>query len=409
MQVYQLLLVNVNLATMNADFGYGKDVPYGAIDKGAIAIKDGKIAWLGSVSDLPKCTAKQTLDLGGKWLTPALIDCHTHLVYAGNRSNEFEMRLNGVNYSTIAKNGGGILSTVKATRAATFDELYRQSVPRLKALMEQGVASIDIKSGYGLDLDSERKMLKVAQKLGEDFGITIQKTYLAAHALPPEFVGQQSAYVDKVCQWLGILHAEGLVDAVDAFCESIAFNTQEVGKIFATAKALGLPVKLHAEQLSDMNGAGLVADFAGLSADHIEYLSENNVKKMAEKGVVGVLLPTAFYTLKETKVPPIDLMRQYGVKMAISTDCNPGTSPSTSLLLAMNMACTLFGLTPEEALAGTTVNAACALGLSKKGQLAVGLDADIAIWDIDRPADLCYLIGQNRLQNLLIGGVGRFS
>lgn len=401
------LITHANIATFNDKFGFGADVPYGQILDGAVAIKDKKILWLGQMADLPANThANQTLDAQGKWLTPALIDCHTHLVYAGNRSDEFEMRLQGVDYATIAKNGGGILSSVRATRQASPDELYAQSLPRLLALIKEGVATIEIKSGYGLDLDTERKMLEVAKKLGDDHAITVKKTYLAAHALPPEYQGNADAYIDKVCEWLPILHAEGLVDAVDAFCEHIAFNTEQVARVFNVAKSLGLPVKLHAEQLSDMGGSGLVASFHGLSADHIEYLSDKDIVKMAKAGTVGVLLPTAFYVLRETRVPPIQLMQKYGVNMAVSTDCNPGTSPSTSLLLAMNMACTLFRLTPEMALAGTTRYAAKALGLqTSKGQIATGFDADLALWDIARPADLSYLIGQNRLDGLMVGGV----
>lgn len=402
MQVFDTLITNANLATMNSEFGYGKDTPYGTITNGAIAIKDGKIAWIGTTDESEQFTATQTLDLQGKWLTPALIDCHTHLVYAGNRSNEFEARLKGVSYEEIAKNGGGIVSTVKATREASFDELYAQSEKRLKPLLAEGVKTIEIKSGYGLDLDNERKMLQVARKLGQDYGITVKTTYLAAHATPPEYQGCNDDYIDKVCEWLPILHGEGLVDAVDAFCENIAFTTEQVKKVFDVAKSLGLPVKLHAEQMSDMGGGALVASFDGLSADHIEYLSDMSIEKMAQSGTVGVLLPTAFYVLRETKLPPIDKMREQGVAMAVSTDSNPGTSPSTSILLAMNMACTLFRLTPEEALAGTTIYAAKALGLQEsKGKLAVGFDADLAAWDIDRPADLSYLIGENR--RLLLG------
>lgn len=400
-------LIFANLATFNEAFGFMQNTPYGAIHQGAIGIIGGKIAWIGKKEDAQTqhLTADNIQDFGDKWLTPALIDCHTHLVYGGNRSNEFEMRLSGVSYQDIAKAGGGIMSTVNATRNASFDKLYELTAKRLKSLINQGVGTIEIKSGYGLDLDSERKMLTVAKKLGDDFGITIKKTYLALHAIPPEFKDRRAEYVQNACEWLKILHDEGLVDAVDAFCESIAFNRDEVAQIFDVAKSLNLPVKLHAEQMSDMGGGALVADFYGLSADHIEYLSDDSIAKMAEAGVVGVLLPTAFYVLKETKLPPIDKMRQMGVKMAVSTDSNPGTSPSTSLLLAMNMACTLFGLTCEEALAGTTLYASKALGLQEsKGKLCLGFDADLAIWDIDRPADLCYLIGANPMCELLVGG-----
>lgn len=399
---FDTLIKNAHIATMAEEFGFDTDTPYGQIDNGAVGIIDGKIAWVGESGDH---TADTIIDLGGKWLTPALIDCHTHLVYAGNRSDEFEARLSGVSYETIANEGGGIVSSVKATRQASIDELYDQSKKRLQSLLAEGVGTVEIKSGYGLDLGSERKMLRVAKRLGDNFGITVKTTYLAAHATPPEYKDQSDAYIDKVCEWLPILHAEGLVDATDGFCESIAFSPAQMKRVFHAAKSLGLPVKLHAEQLTDSGGAALVADFGGLSADHIEYVNEANVKKMADSGVVGVLLPTAFYTLKETQVPPITLMRRYGVKMAVSTDSNPGTSPSTSLLLAMNMACTLFGLTCQEALAGVTVNAAHALGLqNQKGKIATGFDADLAVWDIERPADLCYLIGQNRLCDLWVAG-----
>lgn len=417
---FDLLITHANIATMNSDFGFHLDnqsnqitktaTPYGQLTNHAIGINDGKIAWIGHHDDASSFTADRLIDAQGKWLTPALIDCHTHLVYAGNRSDEFEARLTGVSYEQIAKNGGGIISTVNATRQASFDELYAQSEKRLKALLAEGVATVEIKSGYGLDLQNERKMLQVARKLGQDYGITVKTTYLAAHATPPEYKdddgnAQNDAYIDKVCEWLPILHQEGLVDAVDAFCENIAFNKQQVNKVFELAQSLGLPVKLHAEQLSDMGGGALVASFDGLSADHIEYLSDDSIQRMAQSGTVGVLLPTAFYVLKETQLPPIDKMRQQGVAMAISTDCNPGTSPSASILLAMNMACTLFKLTPEEALAGTTLNAAKALGLQdSKGKIAIGYDADIALWDIERPADLSYLIGQNTLQAFLVGG-----
>lgn len=407
MKQFDTLIIHANLATMNSQFGFGADVAYGAIVDGAVGIIDNKIAFVGAMDELNSLShaAKHITNAAGQWLTPALIDCHTHLVYAGNRSHEFELRLNGVDYATIAKQGGGILSTVTATRQASVEELYQQSILRLQALLAQGVSTIEIKSGYGLELQTERKMLQVAKKMGEDFGVTIQKTYLAAHALPPEYQGDADGYIDKVCEWLPILHSEGLVDAVDAFCENIAFNTTQVAKVFDVATSLGLPVKLHAEQLSDMGGSGLVAGFGGLSADHIEYLSAGDIVKMAASGTVATLLPTAFYCLRETKVPPIEALKAAGVPIAVSTDCNPGTSPSTSLLLAMNMACTLFRLTPEEALAGTTIHAAKALGLQNhKGQIKVGMDADLALWRIDRPADLAYLIGQIPLVKLMVAG-----
>lgn len=398
MQHFDTLFIHANIATMHRDYGFGIDNPYGSIKNAALGILHKKITFLGSMDTLTEYSADTVIDCQNKWITPALIDCHTHLVYGGNRSNEFEMRLNGVEYSQIAQNGGGILSTVRATRQMDFDTLYNQSAKRLQDFINQGVGAIEIKSGYGLNLADERKMLQVAKALGEHFNIHVQKTYLAAHALPIEYQNKKDEYINQVCQWMRILHSENLIDAVDAFCEHIAFDIQQVRAVFDTAKQLNLPVKLHAEQLSNMQGAALVADFDGLSADHIEYLSEENIIKMAQKNVAGILLPTAFYCLKEKQMPPIDLMRAHGIKMAVSTDCNPGTSPSTSLLLAMNMACTLFGLTPEESLAGVTTHAACALGIQKThGTIAQNMPAHLALWDIDRPADLCYLIGQNRL------------
>lgn len=404
---------HANIVTFNPEFGYDfhqynsqdLSVSYGVVIDGAIGVVDGKISWIGNSAEVEqRFPHAPQVDCMGKWLTPALIDCHTHLVYAGNRSNEFEARLTGVSYSDIARQGGGILSTVNAVRKASFQELYEASKPRLEALISQGVGTVEIKSGYGLDFANERKMLLVAQQLEQDFGVKVQKTYLAAHALPKEFENDSEGYIEHVCQWLKKLHQENLVDAVDGFLEKIAFNKSQISRVFDVAKSLGLPVKLHAEQLSDSGGAGLVSHFDGLSADHIEYLNTENISFMAKKGVVGVLLPTAYYVLRETKLPPIEDMRRFGVKMAVSTDSNPGTSPSTSILLAMNMACTLFSLTPSEALAGTTVNAAKALGLAKKGQIKLGFDADFAIWNIDRPADLSYLIGMNLLDKLVIGG-----
>ncbi len=411
------LIINANIATFSEDFGYCPNTDshneYGTLTNSAIGIKDGKIVWIGDSQVAEKYNNKDTqvTDIQGKWITSGLIDCHTHLVYAGNRSNEFEARLNGASYTDIAQSGGGILSTVKATREADDEELYRQSEKRLKALINEGVTSIEIKSGYGLDFKSEEKMLRVAKKLGEDYGITVKKTYLAAHALPPEYRDENGdnadAYIDKVCEWLPILHQQGLVDAVDGFIEEIAFDLAQITKVFDTAKALGIPVKLHSEQLTDMGGSELVAKYQGLSSDHLEQLGENAIKQMADGDTVAVLLPGAFYTLRDETVPPIDLLRKHQVDMAVSTDCNPGTSPVTSLLLMMNMACTLFDLTPEEALAGVTRNAAKALGLTNKGQIAIGKDADLVVWDIERPADLSYLVGLNPLEKVMIGGQWR--
>ncbi len=406
------LIINVNIATFSEDFGYRPDSDnhneYGAITESAIAITDGKIAWVGDTkvaeAEGQRSNAIEVLDAQGKWITAGLIDCHTHLVYAGNRSNEFEARLKGASYTDIAQAGGGILSTVESTRQADEAELYRQSEKRFKALISEGVTSIEIKSGYGLDFVSEEKMLRVAKQLGEDYGITVKKTYLAAHALSPEYQDNADAYIDKVCEWLPRLHEQGLVDAVDGFIEAIAFNLPQMTKVFDAAKALGLPVKLHSEQLTDMGGSELVSKYKGLSSDHLEQLGEEAIKKMAESDTVAVLLPGAFYTLRDETVPPIALLRKHGVDMAVSTDCNPGTSPVTSLLLMMNMACTLFYLTPEEALAGTTRHAAKALGMINKGQIAVGMDADLLLWDIERPADLSYLVGLNPLQKVMING-----
>ncbi len=408
------LIINANIATFSEDFGYQPNTDthneYGTLKNSAIGIKDGKIIWIGDSQVAEKYHNSdnhqdtQITDIQGKWITSGLIDCHTHLVYAGNRSNEFEARLNGASYTDIAQSGGGILSTVKATREADDEELYRQSEKRLKALISEGVTSIEIKSGYGLDFDSEEKMLRVAKKLGEDYGITVKKTYLAAHALPLEYKDNADAYIDKVCEWLPILHQQGLVDAVDGFIEEIAFDLAQITKVFDTAQSLGIPVKLHSEQLTDMGGSELVAKYKGLSSDHLEQLGENAIKQMADSDTVAVLLPGAFYTLRDETVPPIALLRKHQIDMAVSTDCNPGTSPVTSLLLMMNMACTLFYLTPEEALAGVTRNSAKALGLTDKGQIAIGKDADLVVWDIERPADLSYLVGLNPLEKVMIDG-----
>ncbi|MDO4776570.1 MAG: imidazolonepropionase [Cardiobacteriaceae bacterium] len=389
-----------HLATMT-----GND--YGTIENGAIAVEDGKIVWLGKREDAAGQIARADAvhDMGARWITPALIDCHTHLVYGGNRSNEFEARLNGVSYTDIAKQGGGILASVRATRAASEAELLASALPRLRTLQQEGTGTVEIKSGYGLDLETERKMLRVARALGKETGLTIRTTYLAAHALPPEYAGRADDYIEAVCAWLPELHAEGLVDAVDGFCETIAFSPAQMARVFDAAKALDLPVKLHAEQLSNLEGAALVARYGGLSADHLEYLSPAGIAAMKAAGTVAVLLPGAFYTLRETQLPPVEGLRAAAVPMALSTDSNPGTSPLTSLLLTLNMGCTLFKLTPQEALAGVTRHAARALGLQeRKGQLATGMDADLAIWDIERPADLAYRIGFNPLHALILKG-----
>ncbi len=397
---WDLLLLDAKLATLRGDLG-----AYGAIAAGAIGVQSGRIVFADSQANLPgkpNELAARVESVAGRWLTPALIDCHTHLVFAGNRAQEFEQRLQGVSYEQIAREGGGILSTVRATRAASEDELFAQSLPRANALRADGVATIEIKSGYGLDLDNERKMLRVARRIGSESGVTVRTTYLGAHALPPEFSGRADDYIAAACVWLRVLHGEGLVDAVDAFCEGIGFSPTQTRHMFEVALALGLPVKLHADQLSDLGGAALCAEFSGLSADHLEYTNDASVREMAAHGTVAVLLPGAFHVLRETKLPPIDALREHGVPMAIATDLNPGTSPLQSLRMAMAMACTHFRLTPEEALRGTTTHAARALGLHDRGRLEVGLRADIAEWEIGHPSELSYWLGGNPLRQLLV-------
>src|SRR5690606_27424144 len=332
-------------------------------------------------------------------------DCHTHLVFAGDRAREFEMRLEGASYEDIARAGGGIVSTVRAVREADADELLRQSLPRARALLRDGATTLEIKSGYGLDYDNERKMLQVARRVGEALGITVRTTYLAAHALPPDFADRPDAYIDAVIEWLPRLHADGLVDAVDAFCEGIGFSAAQTRRVFEAARALGLPVKLHADQLSDLGGGGLVAAFGGLSADHVEHTSIDSVRAMAASGAVAVLLPGAFHVLRETRLPPLDAFREHGVPMAVATDCNPGTSPLLSMRQAMQLACTHFRLTPEEALRGATVNAARALGLHDRGRLVPGQRADFVQWDIQHPAELAYWLGGATAHAVHVGGV----
>ncbi|MFZ6844441.1 imidazolonepropionase [Undibacterium sp. RuTC16W] len=398
------LWINIHLATMVDGYGEIRDA--------AIAVEDGKIIWLGKHSDLPDAyQTVQTYDGQGCWLTPGLIDCHTHIVYAGNRSDEFEARLNGVAYEDIARQGGGILSTVRATRQATAEQLMQASLPRVRTLLKEGVTTLEIKSGYGLDLENEAKMLRVARQFAVDLAVRVQTTFLGAHALPPEYAGRADDYLDVVCeQMLPALVADGLVDAVDAFCEKIGFSTTQTEKVFQAAQRHGLPVKLHAEQLSDQGGAALTARYQGLSADHLEYLSQAGIDAMAQHGTVAVLLPGAFYFLRETTLPPLAALREAQVPIAISTDCNPGTSPMTSLLLAMNMACTLFRMTPLEALAGVTKHAARALGLHRQiGTLEIGKAADFALWAIDRPGDLAYAIGGNPCTGIVFAGVPRLG
>ena len=381
--------------------------PYGAVGDGAILILDGRIVWAGTRADLPAHEAAETDRLDGRWVTPGLVDCHTHLVFGGDRSGEFEQRLGGATYEEIARAGGGIVSSVAATRAASEDALYASALGRLAGLKATGVTTVEIKSGYGLDRDSELKMLRVARRIGREAGARVRTSYLGLHAVPPELKADRGAYVDlAVDDILPAAHAEGLVDAVDAYCEPIAFSTEEVGRLFDKARALGLPVKLHADQLSDGGGAALAARFNALSADHIEHTGEAGVRAMAAAGVVAVLLPGAYLMLRETTPPPIDLLRRHGVAMAVATDCNPGTSPLASMTAAINLACVQFRLTPEEALAGATRIAAKALGLQDQiGTLESGKAADLAAWDIERPAELAYWLGKPLLAKRMVGGV----
>ncbi|MDX1711793.1 MAG: imidazolonepropionase [Rhodovibrionaceae bacterium] len=382
---------------------------YGALENAALAVRDGRIAWLGPMSELPGAPsemASDVHDLDGCWMTPGLIDCHTHLVWGGDRAREFELRLEGASYEELAKAGGGILSTVSATRDTDADALYEAAVPRLQSLMADGVTTVEIKSGYGLSAEAEAKQLSVARRLGESFPVEVVTTFLGAHAIPPEFQDDSAGYIDEVVQrMLPQAHAEGLVDMVDAFCESIAFSPEETARVFDKAKELGLPLKLHADQLSDLNGAALAADYGALSAEHLEWTNEAGIRAMAKTGTVAVLLPGAFYQLRETKLPPIEGFRTAGVPIAIATDCNPGSAPVFSLLLMLNMACILFRLTPEEALAGVTRNAARALGRSDTvGTLEEGKQADLCVWRISRPADLAYRIGFNPLVSRIKAG-----
>lgn len=397
---------NCRAATMQAD----APQPYGLIEDAALVVDGARLHWVGADGDLPtevRARCSEVHDAQGALVTPGLIDCHTHLVYGGDRAQEFELRLQGATYEEIARRGGGIASTVQATRSASEQELLAQSAVRLRSLLAEGVTTLEIKSGYGLALEHERKALQVARSLGRSHRMDVRTTFLGAHALPPEFAGAPDAYVDEVLRMLPQLHGEGLVDAVDAFCERIAFSTAQVGRVFEAARQLGLPVKLHAEQLSDSGGAQLAAQYGALSCDHLEWLSEEGAAAMAAAGTVAVLLPGAFYFLRETRLPPVDLLRRHGVAMAVSTDCNPGSSPCTSLLLMLNMACTLFRLTPQEALAGVTRHAAHALGLADRGVLAAGLRADFVLWDVQRPAQLAYAFGANPCIRTVFGGAPR--
>ena len=395
-----MLLTNLQAATMQ------EGAPYGLIPDAAIAIRDGLIAWVGPRAELPDTFAGDApQDLDGCLVTPALIDCHTHLVHGGDRAAEFEMRLQGATYEEVARAGGGIVSTVRATRAADEDTLVAEALPRLDALLAEGVSTVEVKSGYGLSVEDELRMLRAARRLETLRPVRIVTSFLGAHALPPEYTGRPDAFIDEVClPALDAAHAEGLADAVDGFCEGIAFSPDQIARVFDRARALGLPVKLHAEQLSHLGGTALAARYGALSADHVEYATAADAAALAGAGSVAVLLPGAFYTLHETQVPPIAAFRDHGVPMAVATDANPGTSPMTSLLLTMNMACTFFRLTPEEALRGATCHAARALGLTDCGRIAPGLRADLAAWTVSRPAELAYRIGFNPLRARFFAG-----
>ena len=397
---FSTLFRNAQIATMTT----GKS--YGLIENGAVVISADRIKWVGAEKELPdEFAGLQGKNLEGRLVTPALIDCHTHLVYGGSRATEFELRLNGASYEEISRNGGGILSTVTATRNASEDELLAQSLPRLDALLSEGVATIEIKSGYGLDIETEIKMLRVARQLGKERSVRVKTSFLGAHAIPPEFSGKADAYIDFVCEEvLQAVHYENLADAVDGFCENIAFSPNQISRVFEKAKSFGLPVKLHAEQLSNLGGATLAAKYGALSADHLEFLDQTGVEVMGESGTVAVLLPGAFYTLRETQLPPLDSLRKAEVPIAIATDCNPGSSPLTSILLCMNMSCTLFRMTPEEALCGVTIVAAQALGIGDEvGTIEVGKKAELAVWNVDQPAELAYRAGFNPLEEMVIG------
>ena len=405
MKKNQTLFINARLATMTGESGYG------VVEDHGLLVEADRIIWIGLMSERQTRveTEPEVIDCQGKLLTPGLIDCHSHLVYGGDRADEFELRLEGASYEEISRAGGGIKATVKATREATQQSLLYSAKKRLKPLLEEGVTTLEIKSGYGLDSETEIKMLRVAKQLETDCSVRIKKTFLGAHALPEEYTNRSDDYIDLVCnQMLPEAHSAGLVDAVDVFIEKIAFTIDQAQRVFDCADALGLPVKAHVEQLSDMGGAVMVAKRKALSVDHIEYLTKDDVTTLAENNTVAVLLPGAFYVLRETKLPPIEALRANGVSMAIATDANPGSSPVHSLLLIMNMACTLFRLTPTEALRGVTINAAKALGLNKElGSLSVGKQADLVLWDVDKPAMLSYQIGLNPCAAIMKAGVWR--
>jgi len=395
------LITDCRLATMTTG-----GEPYGAVEDAALLVAEGRIVWVGPRADLPACDPAETDRLQGRWVTPGLVDCHTHLVFGGDRSAEFEQRLGGATYEEIARAGGGIVSTMRATRAASEDQLYASALRRLDGLKATGVTTVEIKSGYGLDAEAELKMLRVARRIGREAGVRVRTSFLGLHALAPEHKGDRAAYLDlMIDQVLPAAATGGLVDAVDAYCEPIAFTAEEVSRLFDKARELGLPLKLHADQLSDGGGAGLAARHGALSADHVEHASEAGIQAMGEAGVVAVLLPGAFLMLRETKLPPIELMRRHSVAMAVATDCNPGTSPVASMTAALNLACVQFRLTPEEALAGATRVAAQALGLEAEiGTLEAGKSADLAVWDVERPAELCYWLGKPLLHARYLAG-----
>jgi len=395
-----MLLANAKLATLQ------NNDEFGIIDDGVIVLDGAHIAWVGGAIELPDTYRDQEIrDLGGRLVTPALIDCHTHVVFGGNRAVEFELRLNGASYQEVAQAGGGIVSTVTATRAASEDELLADALIRIDAMIAEGVTFIEVKSGYGLDRETELKMLRVARRIAKVRPIEVKTSFLGAHAVPAEYAGRADAYIEDVCiPTLRVAHTEGLIDAVDGFCEGIAFDTKQIARIFTVAKKLGLPVKLHAEQLSNIGGTQLAAQYGALSADHVEYATDADAKALAAAGTVAVVLPGAYYTLRETQAPPIQAFRNHGVPMALATDCNPGSSPLTSALLTMNMACTLFRMTPLEALLGMTAHAAKALGEVNRGRITATAPADLCVWDVEHPAELSYRIGFNPLHSRIFKG-----
>jgi imidazolonepropionase len=387
-----------------------EDSDWGLVEQGALLVRDDQLAWVGALDTLPaplRAQVREEHDLGGALVTPGLVDCHTHLVYGGQRAREFEMRLQGVGYEEIARSGGGIRSTVAATRATGDAGLLASARQRAQALMAEGVTTLEIKSGYGLNLLDESRCLSIARQLGQELPVTVRTTYLAAHAIPPEFDGRADDYITAVCAWMPALHAAGLIDAVDAFCENIGFTPAQTRRVFVAARALGLPVKLHAEQLSDQDGAALAAEFGALSCDHLEYLSDAGVDAMRVANTVAVLLPGAFYFLRESQLPPVAQLRAQDVPIALASDHNPGSSPGLSLLLMANMGCTLFRLTPLEAVRGITVNGALALGLADRGRLVPGQRADFAVWDLAHPNELAYWFGHNPCRRVVAGGIER--